>query len=256
MELGSPCPMPLSMAMGSDVNPSKARHVWQSWSMARKKLMILTGLGKDRGKPLGVHNPTHTRTPEGYVPLPRGKGYVRGMLGTPGYVGTRTNTFQNSARGWGPGEGRGVWVHVGMGGSMSAWIGTHRWVPLGRGYGVREPCGLVARRQSVVQGPGPEAAVLPVDRPREAHRAAAKTHGVAGCCVRERRRHGEGGGSSMERAVVVARRGQRQWHVEGGRTVVDDVGGASAWASRGCEVHTVAARVGTCREGRGACGMR
>ena len=26
-------------------------------------------LGKDRGKPPGVHDPTHTRTPEGYVPL-------------------------------------------------------------------------------------------------------------------------------------------------------------------------------------------
>ena len=26
-------------------------------------------LGKDRGKPLGVHDPTHTRTPEGYIPL-------------------------------------------------------------------------------------------------------------------------------------------------------------------------------------------
>ena len=139
---------------------------------------------------------------------------------------------------------------------MLAWIGMRRWVPLGCGYGVREPCGLVARRRSVVQGPGPEAAVLPVDRPREARRTAAKTRGVAGCCVRERRRHGEGGGGSMERAVVVARRGWRQWHIEGGRTVVDDMGGASAWASRGCEVHTMAAQVGTCREGRGARGMR
>ena len=55
----------------------------------------------------------------------------------------------------------------------------------------------------------------------------------------------------MERAVVVAWRGRRQWHVEGGRTVTDDVGGASAWASRGCEVHTMAVRVGMCREGRG-----
>ena len=39
-------------------------------------------LGKDRGKPPGVHDPTHTRTPEGYVPLPRGKGYIRGTSGT------------------------------------------------------------------------------------------------------------------------------------------------------------------------------
>ena len=114
----------------------------------------------------------------------------------------------------------------------------------------------MARRQSVVQGPGPEAAALPVDRPREARRVAAKTCGVAGCCTRERRRHGEGSGGSMERAVVVARRGRQQWHVEGGQTVADDVGGASAWASRGCEVRTMAAQVGTCREGRGACGMR
>ena len=127
---------------------------------------------------------------------------------------------------------------------------------MGRGYGVREPCGLVVRRRSVVQGPGPEAVALPVDRPREARRAAAKTRGVAGCCMRERRRHREGGGGGMERAVVVARRGRRQWHVEGGRTVTDDVGGASAWASRGCEVRTVAAQVGTCREGCGARGMR
>ena len=59
----------------------------------------------------------------------------------------------------------------------------------------------------------------------------------------------------MERAVVVAWRGRWQWHIEGGWTVADDVGGASAWVSRGCEVHTVAARVGTCREGRGARGM-
>ena len=44
-------------------------------------------IGKDRGKPPGVHDPTRTRTPEGYVPLPRGKGYVRGTSGTPGYVG-------------------------------------------------------------------------------------------------------------------------------------------------------------------------
>ena len=44
-------------------------------------------LGKDRGKPPGVHDPTRTRTPEGYVCLPRGKGYVRGTSGTPGYVG-------------------------------------------------------------------------------------------------------------------------------------------------------------------------
>ena len=127
---------------------------------------------------------------------------------------------------------------------------------MGHGYGVREPCGLVARWWSVVQGPGPEAAALPVDRPREAPHMAAKTRGVAGCCARERRRHGEGGGGGMERAVVVAWRGRRQWHVEGGRTVADDMGGASAWASRGCEVRTVAARVGTCREGRGARGMR
>ena len=47
------------------------------------------GLGKDRGKPPGVHNATRTHTPEGYIPLPRGKGYVRGMSGTPGYVGSQ-----------------------------------------------------------------------------------------------------------------------------------------------------------------------
>ena len=44
-------------------------------------------LGKDRGKPPGVHDPTRTRTPEGYIPLLRGKGYVRGTSGTPGLVG-------------------------------------------------------------------------------------------------------------------------------------------------------------------------
>ena len=73
---------------------------------------------------------------------------------------------------------------------------------MGHGYGVREPCGLVARRQSVVQGPGPEAAALPVDRPREARRAAAKTRGVAGCCMRERGSGTErerGGGMKRER---------------------------------------------------------
>ena len=43
-------------------------------------------LGKDRGKPPGVHDPTRTHTPEGYIPLPRGKGYVRGTSSTPGYV--------------------------------------------------------------------------------------------------------------------------------------------------------------------------
>ena len=47
----------------------------------------ISNIGKDRGKPPGVHDPTRTRTPEGYVPLPRGKGYVRGTSGTPGYVG-------------------------------------------------------------------------------------------------------------------------------------------------------------------------
>ena len=26
-------------------------------------------IGKDRGKPPGVHDPTHTHTPEGYIPL-------------------------------------------------------------------------------------------------------------------------------------------------------------------------------------------
>ena len=55
----------------------------------------------------------------------------------------------------------------------------------------------------------------------------------------------------MERAVVVARRGWWQWHIESGQTVVDDVGGASVWASRGCEVRTVAVQVGMHREGRG-----
>ena len=104
---------------------------------------------------------------------------------------------------------------------------------MGRGYGVREPCGLVARRRSVVQGPGPEAAVLLVDRPREARRAAAKTRGVAGCCARERgsgteRERGgstereRGGGTERERgcgterAAEVAWRGQWWWHGQGG----------------------------------------
>ena len=112
---------------------------------------------------------------------------------------------------------------------------------MGRGYGVREPCGLMARRRSVVQGPGPEAVALPVDRPREACRAAAKTRGVAGCCARERgggtererggsteRERGggtereRGGGTERERgrgterAAEVAWRGQWWWHGEGG----------------------------------------
>ena len=39
-------------------------------------------VGKDRGKPPGVHDPTRTRTPEGYIPLPGGKGYHMGMRGT------------------------------------------------------------------------------------------------------------------------------------------------------------------------------
>ena len=48
-------------------------------------------VGKDRGKPPGVHDPTRTHTPEGYVPLLRGKGYVRGYVGYPG-VGKRNAT--------------------------------------------------------------------------------------------------------------------------------------------------------------------
>ena len=120
-------------------------------------------LGEDRGKPPGVHDPTRTHTPEGYVPLPRGKGYVRGTLGTPGYVGTRTDVFQNSDRGRGPGEGRGVWVTCGYGrehvgvdwhasvGAIGAWVRCKRAVRA-RGEAAVHGSGSRARGSGAASG--------------------------------------------------------------------------------------------------------